>query len=384
MSIRLGWHDAREVAEAAGAPLPPETVALADSIGRRLARDLVSPTDLPHFASSAMDGWLVVGEGPWEITDGEPGPGQARAVVTGGSISEEITAVLRSELAAVEGGTVRSVESGAPRPGQHIRPVGAEARRGETLISSGSVLNPAHVALAASAGIDAFEVQAIPEVALVLTGDEVVTSGTPAGGQVRDSFGVQLPALFGLLGARVSHAARVGDQLDRIVEAIAATSAPLIVTTGGTGRSSADHLRDALAVLNARILLDGIAMRPGAPTLLAELPDGRLIACLPGNPLAAMVVALTICEPLIAGLAGRRMRPTRTVDGADLPGRPGSTILVPFSAEENGLGVSPWVGAGMMRGLADADGLLVVPGGGIFSGRPAESVDLPWRAPATR
>lgn len=378
MSTPLGWHEARRLAETAGAPLQPDTVPLGDCVGRRLLADLVSPTDLPHFASSAMDGWLVVGEGPWEVTDDLPHAGQARAVVTGGAIPDGTTAILRSELAVVQGGTLRSVEPGAPRRGQHIRPAGAEARRGETLIPSGTVLNPAHVALAASTGVDGLEVQAVPQVALVLTGDEVLTSGMPASGQVRDSFGVQLPALFSLLGAKVSHAARVGDQLGSIVAAITAASAPLIVTTGGTGRSSADHLRDALAAHDARILVDGIAMRPGAPTILAELPDGRLVACLPGNPLAAMVVAITICEPLIAGLSGRPMRPTRTGGAVEMPGRPGRTILMPFSAGPDGLSVSPWVGAGMMRGLAAADGLLVVPEEGTFRGGRAESVDLPW------
>jgi molybdopterin molybdotransferase len=368
VSTRLGWHDARQRAHAAASALPSEVVPLQHCIRRRLADDLLSPGDLPHFASSAMDGWLTVGDGPWTITDAIPGPGQARLVVTGGIVPEGTTAVLRSESGSASG--------------QHIRAVGTEATRGETLIAASTVLNPAHLALAASTGADSLLVQAVPAVALVLTGDEVVTEGAPGTGQVRDSFGIQLPALFDLLGAHVEHTSRRGDHLDSIAQAIVSAPAPLVVSTGGTGASSADHLRHALEELDARIIIDGVAMRPGGPTLVGELPDGRLIACLPGNPLAAMIAAITICEPLIAGLAGRPMRPTRTIEAPEVAGRHGTTTLLPYSSGDDGIGISPWVGSGMMRGLAAAAGLLVVPEAGTANGRSAESVELPWVIPA--
>ena len=386
MTARIGWHDARRRAEAAGQALPPQTVPLQRCIGRRLAADLSSPIDLPHFASSAMDGWLTVGDGPWTITDAIPRAGEARAVVTGGLIPEGLvpegtTAVLRSESAVASNGVVHAARGREPRPGEHIRIVGTEASRGELLIAAGTVLNPAHLALAASTGVDSLQVQAEPEVAMVFTGDEVVTAGPPAAGQVRDSFGVQLPALFESLGARVIGTTRTRDGLDVIADAIDHIDAPLIVTTGGTGSSSADHMHDALRRLGAEVLFDGVAMRPGGPTVVAGLPDGRLVACLPGNPLAAMVVALTLCEPLIAGLAGRPMRPTRRIDAPDLNGRAGTTVLVPYSLSDGSAEVSPWTGSGMMRGLSAADGLLVVPQEGTARGGTAESVDLPWVLP---
>ncbi|CAN5123612.1 molybdopterin-binding protein [soil metagenome] len=380
MTARVSWHEARAIAGVAASALPAELVALGSCVGRALVDDLETGIDIPHYASSAMDGWLVVGEGPWELTQGDPLPGQARPIVTGAFVAPTASAVLRSESGAVIGdGTLRSTVAGEPAAGQHIRALGTEAVRGERLIGAGTVLNPAHVALAASAGADALRVHAVPSVALVFTGDEVVTHGVPGPGRVRDSFAVQLPALFALLDGRVTRTSRVGDELERTVNAIDECSEPLIVTTGGTGESSVDHVRAALRALGAEFLVDGIAMRPGGPTSIARLPDSRLVASLPGNPLAAMVAAISICEPLVASLAGRPARQTRTVTTSGLEGRAGSTLLVPYALTDDRVAVVRWLGSGMMRGLAEADGLLVVPGAGTVEGERTESLDLPWR-----
>lgn len=375
---RPTWHEARAIAAAAGTALPPESVPLHAAIGRRLAADLVTPIDLPHFASAAMDGWLVAGVGPWTLVEGSPSRGQASPIVTGALVPADAFAVLRSESGEVSGGALRSTVAGEPRRGHHIRRPGTEALSGERLIAAGALLNPAHVALAAATGADELLVAALPSVALVFTGDEVVTSGVPAPGRVRDSFAVQLPALVGMLGGRVTGTARVPDRLEDTVAALRDADAALIVTTGGTGASSADHLRDALRALGARLLVDGVAMRPGGPTRIAELPDGGLVAALPGNPLAAMVSAITLVEPLLAGLAGREPEPVRTVRGAAVDGRPGSTVLVPYTEADGRAVVAAWRGAAMMRGLAGASGILVVPPEGVRDGEDAQAVRVPW------
>lgn len=379
MTARPTWLEAREIAAAAGAALPHEAVPLTQAVGRRLAVDLVTPIDLPHFASAAMDGWLVAGYGPWELTDGAPAAGQARAIVTGALLPANAFAVLRSESGEVSGRILRSTVDGEPRPGHHIRRPGTEAERGERLVTAGALLNPAQVALAASTGADELIVHAVPSVALVLTGDEVVTTGVPEAGRVRDSFGVQLPALIGMLGGRTTDAVRVGDRLDQTISALREADTPLIVTTGGTGTSTADHVREALLTLDARLLVDGVAMRPGGPTRIAELPDGRLVLALPGNPLAAMLTAITLAEPLIAGLSGRAPASTRTVRGVELDGRAGVTTLVPYAEDDGRPVVTAWRGAAMLRGLAGADGILVVPPDGLHDGEAAHSLPVPWR-----
>lgn len=387
---RLGWPDARELAARVGAasPLPPEVVPLADAVGRRLAGDLIADIDLPHYASAAMDGWLVTGDGPWRLgaeaesgrfADDLPAAGAARPIVTGAFVPHGATAVLRSESGEVVGGLLRSTVPGEPWPGQHIRPPGTEATRGERLIEAGAMLNPAHIAIAAATGRDELAVRAVPEVALVLTGEEVVTAGIPGPGRVRDSFGVQFPAFLGMLGGRVIAANRVADDLDDTVRTIRDADAPLIVSTGGTGTSTADHVRAALHLLGARVVVDGIAMRPGGPTTVAVLPGGRIVAALPGNPLAAMLGALTVIEPLLAGLAANPPAGLRTVAAAAAPGRRGATTLAPYVWVEGRATVSAWRGAAMLRGLAEASGVLVIPPEGVADGVGAQSLALPWR-----
>src|SRR6185312_14586629 len=124
-------------------------------------------------------------------------------------------------------------------------------------------LNPAHVAVAAVCGHDELLVLPRPRVSLVLTGDEVVTSGIPEPGHVRDSFGPQLPSFIALLGGEVTASTRLPDNLALLVAAITAhPDVDLVITTGGTGGSDADHLHAALAELGATIHIEGVAMRP--------------------------------------------------------------------------------------------------------------------------
>ena len=378
----LEWHEARSVAEAAASALGSETVSLDESIGRVLAIDLRALMDVPHYASSAMDGWAVSGKGPWQLVD-EPvlEPGLAAPIVTGGLIPPGTDAVLRSESGSVATGWLESLSStGEPHPGQHLRAAGGEARSGETVVRAATLLNPAHVALAAGCGHDAVRVIRRPRVSVLLTGDEVDARGVPAPGRVRDSFGPQLPTVLRMLGAQVASQGRIHDEFDATVEALrdSPSSAEVIVTTGGTGSSPRDHLRPALDFLGAEFLVSRIAMRPGGPTMLARLPDGRLLLGLPGNPLAAMMGLLTVGMPLLAAFQGRISEIGHVASAAEVGGRAGTSILVPFRLLQQQAVASPWLGSGMMRGLADSAGVLVVPPQGVRAGEVVEILALPW------
>ncbi|HEY5230908.1 MAG TPA: molybdopterin molybdotransferase MoeA [Galbitalea sp.] len=404
---RPTWADARRLSYGAGlsgagsataaSAGAAELVALGDAAGRRLARDVVALCDLPHYVSSAMDGWAVSGAPPWRVVDAESlssgeslGSGECRAIVTGAALPPGATAVLRSEHAVVtRDGDGESVTTTAgaradePRDGEHMRLAGTEATTGQLLIASGTLLNPAHVALAASAGHDELAVAPRPRVRLVLTGDEVVASGIPASGRVRDSFGPVLPSLIAGLGGIVAQAIHLDDSRQAMIDALSADPAghELIVTTGSTGTSSADHLRPALRQLGADILIDGIRMRPGGPSLLARLDDGRFVVGLPGNPLAAILALLTLAEPLLAGLTGAPAPRTHRVEvGAELAGRASTSLLVPYRLEDGRAAASTWRGSAMMRGLADSDGVLVCPPDGIAIGASADAFALPWGA----
>jgi molybdopterin molybdotransferase len=376
------WHQARAVAAGAASVLDAETVNLESAIGRILAGDLLALVDVPHYASSAMDGWAVSGAGPWRVVhETILRGGHASPILTGGVIPSGADAVLRSESGMVRAGRLETIaHSGEPHPGQHIRASGQEAGVGDLVIRAGTLLNPAHVALAAGCGRDDLGVIRRPRVQLLLTGDEVDETGIPGPGRVRDSFGPQLPSVLRMLGAEVISRRRLRDDLAATVETLGRSpgSAELIVTTGGTGDSAADHLRSALRALNAEFLVPRIAMRPGGPTMLARLPDGRLLLGLPGNPLAAMIGLLTLGTPLLAAFLGRASEVGREVSAGRLEGRAGTSILVPFRVEHAGAAPNDWLGSGMMRGLADAAGVLVVPPAGVRAGEDVETLTLPW------
>ncbi|MFC9771080.1 MULTISPECIES: molybdopterin molybdotransferase MoeA [unclassified Pseudarthrobacter] len=397
----IDWPEARRLAYDCAGPLPSVHVPLHQAAGRTLSSPVTALQDLPHYASSAMDGWALNGDGPWLLAGGQQplAPGTAAVIATGGLVPDGATAVLRKESGLVgEDGTgcpvlnVRAdAKPGEPRRGQHVRPAGTEALAGETLIPAGTVLNPAHLALAAVAGHDQVEVQSQPVVSVVLTGSEVVTSGIPAPGNVRDTFGPQLGTVISQLGGIPGRFTRIGDSFDAWLAALegsgpdSASRADVVITTGGTGKSGTDHFRDAMAALGGRLLLDGVAMRPGHPAVLAELPDGRFAVGLPGNPLAAMMALATIGAPLLAALGNQPLPQVRHAasgndfgpDGGCTDGK-GRTRLIPCRFLSGLAFPVDHTGPGMMRGLAWAEGVMVVPPGGVESGQSVAVLPLPW------
>lgn len=250
------------------------------------------------------------------------------------------------------------------------------------LVKAGTTLNPAHLALAALGGLDQVTVLGKPAVKLVLTGDEVVSAGIPGPGLVRDAFSPQLGGVVELLGGSVTGVQRAADTLQELLNALADTEqdpADVVITTGGTGRSSADHLRSAIAEMGGRLHIGSIAMRPGHPTLLAELPDGRFLVGLPGNPLAAMIALLTVAAPLLARLGSRPMPGTFEVAcGSPIKEYAGPTRLMPYRLVYGLASPCSFTDSAMMRGLAAADGVMVVPPHGAKMGENLTAIALPW------
>jgi molybdopterin molybdotransferase len=333
-----------------------------------------------------MDGWAVAGFPPWRLVTGHfLGDGEAAPIVPGGLVRAGARAVPRSAhgTRSADGRLLDRNSQAAPdepRADDNVRPAGEEAVVSDTVFTAGTVLNPAHVAVAAVCGHDEVRVLSRPRVDLILTGNEVVASGIPEPGHVRDTFGPQLPAFVGMLGGTVTAAQHLRDDRELLTSAIgSATDADVLVTTGGTGRSSADQLHPALEQLGAEVVIDGVAMRPGGPSLLARLPDGRFLVGLPGNPLAAMMGMLTLVQPLLAGLAGAP-EPVlgSVVTGRELSGRPGLSRLLPYLLQDGVAVKSRWFGSGMLRGLAEAAGVLISPPQGARTGESVEALRLPW------
>jgi len=378
VSGRLGWDAARDAAWRAPAPLPAVEIPLAAARNAVPAGDVLAPAPIPHYDSSAMDGWVVRGAPPWRLVGpGTPLPdGAAAVVVTGGTVPGEASAVVPVERGSVADDVLTAE---APAPGAHIRRAGEEASAGSVLVAAGTRLTPAHLAMLAVAGLDAVVARRPPVVAAVLTGDEVVLAGRPGPGRVRDAFDPMLPAAITGLGAGALPPVRCGDDPGAIAAAIAAADADVVVTVGGTGHSGADRLREALDALGADAVFEGVAMRPGSPALLARLGGGRLLLALPGNPLAAVVALTSFLPPLLAGLTAAPLPPLPgALAGVDLPGHPGGTAILPARSTATGLEPVAAARPNMLRGLASADALAVVPPDGAAAGTRIRRIPLPW------
>lgn len=396
----VSWPEARRIARHAGRRLGAQVRPLGEEVlGAALARSLVALTDLPSFDASAMDGWAVAGPGPWRLKGrllagqraGEALlDGYATHIATGAPLPPGATAVLRSE----HGGTERRTDGEwlrvqaphlAPTTGQEVRRRGQECRGGDELLPVGSVVTPAVLGLAAAAGYDELTVTTRPRVEVLVLGDELLDRGLPREGRVRDALGPMLPSWLRALGAEVIAVRRLVDDVEALREAVTASTADLVVTTGGTAGGPVDHVHPVLAAIGAKLLVDGVAVRPGHPMLLAELPGGtgHLIG-LPGNPLAAVSGVLTLVAPLLRTLSGRPVpAPYAAPLTADVAGHPVDTRLVPVVFDdESAARPLHFAGPAMLRGLAAADGMAVIPPGGARAGQETAVLDTGALGPA--
>ncbi|MBO1415029.1 molybdopterin molybdotransferase MoeA [Streptomyces sp. FH025] len=384
----MTWARARETARRAGPrPLPALGLPLAETLGHTLAEPLDALTDLPAFDTSAMDGWAVAGPGPWRVagrvlagrTEVAPlADGSAVEIATGAQLPAGATAVLRREHGRAEG---TLLYDRGPRPlttGQDVRPRGQECHRGDELLPAGAVVGPAVLGLAAACGHDRLTVRRRPVVQVLVLGDELLAAGIPGPGLVRDALGPLLPPWLRSAGAEVAEVRCVRDDFGLLRDALRHSTADVVVTTGGTAAGPVDFLHRALAEAGARLLVDGVAVRPGHPMLLAELPGGRHLVGLPGNPLAAVAGVVTLALPLLHARSGRTVAaPALAPAAVALPGHPVDTRLQPVRRTAGGVVPIAFDGPAMLRGLARAEALAVVPPGGAAAGETVELVEVP-------
>ncbi|TMR20902.1 molybdopterin molybdotransferase MoeA, partial [Nonomuraea turkmeniaca] len=310
----MSWASARVVAAGCAGPLSPLWVPLSEALGCRLAAPLTALVAVPGVDVAAMDGYAVAGDGPWRVVgrvlaggafhEGVLEAGEAVEGATGAPVPVGAESVLPYEQAVAGAVWV----DGRAEAGRHIRRRGEDITEGAVVLGAGAVVTPVALGLAAALGHDELLVRPRPRVAVLVTGDEVVEHGLPRPGRVRDAIGPFLPGLVEWAGGRVTDTLRLPDSAAPLRAGLAAppTSLHVIVVCGASSRGPADHLRAVLGDLDADILVDGVAVRPGHPQLLARLPDGTLVVGLPGNPFAALAASLTLLVPILHGLAGTR------------------------------------------------------------------------------
>lgn len=378
------WDLAVSLSFESAAARPTAQLPIAQAINFVLAQDLAAQIDLPPAHTAMMDGYAVFGPGPWRIVGelhaGSSLPyletGCALKVSTGAHLPTHASFVIPQELATLFDGDVASKSSFTA--GQHIRQPGDEALAGESIAAAGNILTPAIAGLAASSGIDEVLVYQSPTVSIVVTGGELTSSGTPGPGEIRDSLSVQVTPWAQYLGAVVNSSINCDDELDELRDAIKNAASDLVIVTGGSSFGEHDYLRPALEQLGAIYILSEIWMRPGHPTLLAKLPNGSLVAGLPGNPLAALVSFLTVVAPALRGLSGQseyRMAKVPLAQSFTCD----RTRVVPIVISTGTAILTEFRGSAMLRGLSHADGLGVISPGDNPAGTLIRILPLPWR-----
>jgi len=386
---RMPWLTARQVASDAATPLPTETRPLSEAVSQALAAPLATLTDLPAFDTSAMDGWAVAGPGPWALLSDSIGvgrlPGQlalgaARRIATGAPVPPGASAVLRLEDGFVAGQVLHAAVD--LTAGRDIRRRGQECVRGTILVPAGATVTPALLGLAAAAGHDDLLVHRRPAAQIVVTGDELLQSGLPHEGRIRDALGPLLVPWLTGVGTTLQDKLTLSDDPVAMRRQLRESQADVIITTGSTSVGPTDLLHRLLPEEGARFLVDSVAVRPGHPMLLAALPaarDGRSrwLVGLPGNPLAAIAGLVTLALPLLRRLGGHQgPAPLRLPAATPIQGYPSDVRLIPATITGSAVLPLPFDGPGMLRGMALADVLAVIPPGGAPEGTLIETIQF--------
>ncbi|MGQ9688642.1 MAG: molybdopterin molybdotransferase MoeA [Desulfobaccales bacterium] len=379
-----------------------EEVDLFEAGGRVTARDLTALEDVPPFPRASMDGYAVRAGDIFGATPGLPqyldirgsvpmgqvpqgvvGPGEAWRIATGGMLPQGADAVVMVEYTAeLPDGTLEVRRPVAP--GENVLQPGEDVKAQDLLLPAGRRLRPQDLGLLAALGVTRVAVHRQPRVAVLSSGDEIVpiTEKPPLGrvrdanaflaaAQVRESGG--LPLVKGIVpdDRQALHAA--------LSEALEDADAVLI--SGGSSVGARDLTLAAILDLpGAEILVHGVAIRPGKPTILAAI-GGKPLLGLPGHPASAAIVMQVLGGPLLRRLAGLDEPPSlwggtvlarlsRNLAGAT--GRE-DFVRVRLRQEPETLWADPILGpSGLLSPLVISDGLVVIPLGveGLFKDDP--------------
>lgn len=373
-------------------PTPATTVDLEEAAYMVLAEDIAAGEDLPLMHRSCVDGYALKARDTFGATESNPGyldlafaidihnppgsglkSGQCAKIPTGGCLPEGADAVIMVEHTLEMGpDTVEIKKSLSPWENVMLR--GEDAAEGQRVLSAGTRLNAARIGLLAALGCSRVTVHRRVGVGVISTGDEVVEVSRPIRpGLVRDVNSHALAALAGTCGAKVRRYGLVRDEPSLLTEklSLALTECDLVLMSGGSSVGGRDHTLEAVRqVSSGRILVHGLAMSPGKPTIVAAAGDKAVVG-LPGQVASAQVVMQVLLMPFIAHLggAGDAFREGwdlfPAVLSRNIASRQGRTDFVRVSLERRGSGLPmavPVQGkSGLLKTLLQADGLVEIP-----------------------
>jgi molybdopterin molybdotransferase len=389
MRTGIEVDEARRLVLEGVTPLPAETVATADALGRVLAAPVASGRTIPPADCSAMDGYAVRAGDLASASRAAPrrlpvafevpaggraprplGPGEAARIFTGAALPAGADSIVMQEDVETEGAEVAF--AAAPARGEHVRAAGEDVRAGDEVLAAGTKLGPAQLGVLASLGRSVVRVHRRPRVAILSGGDELVEPAEDvAGGRIVASNAYALAAQCAEAGALTTNLGIARDTRDELERGLAAgLGADLLVSSAGVSVGDHDHVRPVLEKLGCRLVFWGVAMKPGFPLTFGRFDDGRgpVVFGLPGNPVSAMVTFELFVRPVLLRLGGHRVltRPVlRAVLGETLRKKPGRLHFVRVTlAREGERFVASSTGnqsSGVLRSMAQAQGLLVFP-----------------------
>ncbi|MGC8495348.1 MAG: gephyrin-like molybdotransferase Glp [Syntrophobacteraceae bacterium] len=374
-------------------PLDSERVDLYSAPGRILAEAITAPESVPHFNRALMDGFAVRARDTFGASESQPGllqfggevrmgeasrlelsPGSGVAIPTGGMLPAGADSVVMIEhTSRLDSETIEIMKPAAP--GENVLMAGEDIPCGEAVFSAGKLLRPQDIGALAALGIDSVSVYRKPRVAILSTGDEIVpvpTTPLPPG-KIRDINSFTLAAQISEVGAVPGTVERVGDDLDSLVRAcrLALEDHDVILLSGGSSVGVRDLTVSILDFLpGAELLVHGVAVRPGKPTILARV-GAKILWGLPGHPISAMTICRTFVLPCLSALQGLREKPVwKELDAEQavltrrVPSVHGRTDYVPvvLSKEGEDLAATPVFGkSAMISALTKSDGYIVIP-----------------------
>lgn len=300
------------------------TLPIREALGRVVAGSIVSPIDVPAYTNSAMDGFAICSEDlpasgektlqvlgtawagrPLEV---DVKPGQAVRIMTGGMMPDGTDTVVIQEHVALLGQDAIRID-GSTSVGKNVRQAGEDITSGESIINDGTLIDPAHIGLMASLGIDQVSVYRKVKVAFFSTGDELRPLESHAGrtlgpGELFDSNRHTLYSMLERLGVETIDLGVVADTPEATREALktGASQADLIISSGGVSAGQADFVSSTLAELG-EVTFWKLAMRPGRPLACGKVGNAHFFG-LPGNPVAVMVAFYEFVQPSIKRMQG--------------------------------------------------------------------------------
>ena len=362
----------------------PELVDLSAALGRTLAQDIAAEEYVPDFDRSTVDGYAVRAKDTFGCTDAIPAilplqgevlmgegaefqlnPEECVAVPTGGAVPKGADSVVMLEYTEDYGdGTIGISKSAAP--GQNMIFRGDDVFPGKVILKKGRVLSSQDIGALAAIGRVLVPVVKKLTVGVISTGDELVPpSEKPAAGQVRDVNSPMLEAMLTAFGANVINYGIVIDDETLLSEKVhqAVSECDAVLLSGGSSVGVKDAACRIIESMGS-LLLHGIAIKPGKPTILGKTGQKPLVG-LPGHPVAAYFITKLFILPLLARLSGKQLEtysvPARITESISANHGRAQVHCCRLEPREGILWATPIRGkSGLITTLAGADGYFVI------------------------